>query len=264
MPARRSAARWSRWSRLLQPVIAVPPSQLQLPDEPCLRSTDPVTSEAPERPGPGTPLSPQEEFSPCGGQEPADGEARGGTLTTGGKSFKAPSHKRSGSRSPAFVSSMIFRATASRSGSASSEGRSVASAISNATPIRRTVSGSKLWSSKYVLRAMREHSTRKCFLITKLRAVKDFREGLQPTNSALHWSWYRCWECVRGRPVEKARHHCLSALRGPDGRGGQDCPCPKRAWAYRVRMPVLQLRHKCTYAVQITSTTTRTTEAIPF
>src|SRR5215831_18461139 len=88
--------------------------------------------------------------------------------------------------------------------------------------------------------------------------------SLQPTNSALHWSWYRCWECVRGRPVEKARHHCLSALRGPDGRGGQDCPCPKRAWAYRVRMPVLQLRHKCTYAVQITSTTTRTTEAIPF
>src|SRR6516225_2858511 len=64
------------------------------------------------------PLSPQEEFSPCGGQEPADGEARGGTLTTGGKSFKAPSHRRSGSRSPAFVSSMIFRATASRSGSA--------------------------------------------------------------------------------------------------------------------------------------------------
>ena len=73
-------------------VIAVPPSQLELPDEPGLRSTDPVTSEAPERPGPGTPLSPQEEFSPCGGQEPADGEARGGTLTTGGKSFKAPSH----------------------------------------------------------------------------------------------------------------------------------------------------------------------------
>ena len=35
-------------------VIAVPPSQLQLPDEPGLRSTDPVTSEAPERPGPGT------------------------------------------------------------------------------------------------------------------------------------------------------------------------------------------------------------------
>src|SRR5262249_788508 len=78
---------------------------------------------------------------------------------------------------PAFVRSMIFRATASRSGSASSEGRSVASAISNATPIRRTVSGSKLRSSKYVLRAMREHSTRKCFLITKLRAVRISLRG---------------------------------------------------------------------------------------
>src|SRR5256886_14831368 len=33
-------------------VIAVPPSQLQLPDDPGLRSTDPVTSEAPGRPGP--------------------------------------------------------------------------------------------------------------------------------------------------------------------------------------------------------------------
>src|SRR6516162_6979615 len=32
-------------------VIAVPPSQLQLPDAPGLRTTDPVTSEAAERPG---------------------------------------------------------------------------------------------------------------------------------------------------------------------------------------------------------------------
>ena len=34
-------------------VIAVPPSQLQLADDVVLRSTDPVSSEAPERPGPG-------------------------------------------------------------------------------------------------------------------------------------------------------------------------------------------------------------------
>src|SRR5215831_6596531 len=34
-------------------VIAVPPSQLQLADDVVLRSTDPVTSQAPERPGPG-------------------------------------------------------------------------------------------------------------------------------------------------------------------------------------------------------------------
>src|SRR6516225_11579494 len=33
-------------------VTAVPPSQLQLPDDAGLCSTDPVTSEAPERPGP--------------------------------------------------------------------------------------------------------------------------------------------------------------------------------------------------------------------
>src|SRR6516225_12225712 len=32
-------------------VIAVPPSQLQLPDAAGLRTSDPVTSEAPERPG---------------------------------------------------------------------------------------------------------------------------------------------------------------------------------------------------------------------
>jgi hypothetical protein len=42
------------------------------------------------------------------------------------------------------------------------------------------------------------------------------------------------------------RYHCLSTVQGPDGRGGQDCPCPRRAWAYRVRMPVVQLRHQCT------------------
>src|SRR5258708_20322264 len=48
-----------RWRRaMVSPVspaatvIAVPPSQLQLPDEPGLRSTDPVTSEPPGRPGP--------------------------------------------------------------------------------------------------------------------------------------------------------------------------------------------------------------------
>src|SRR5215467_17930 len=35
-------------------VTAVPPSQLQLPDDPGLCTTDPVTSEVPERPGPGT------------------------------------------------------------------------------------------------------------------------------------------------------------------------------------------------------------------
>src|SRR5215469_10705271 len=35
-------------------VTAVPPSQLQLPDDPGLCTTDPVTSEVSERPGPGT------------------------------------------------------------------------------------------------------------------------------------------------------------------------------------------------------------------
>jgi hypothetical protein len=69
----------------------------------------------------------------------------------------------------------------------------------------------------------------------------------QPMKSVGHSSLYGCWECAHGRPVEEARHHCLSTLQGPHGRGGQDCAGPKRAWAYWVRMPVLQLRHQCTY-----------------
>src|SRR5262249_36249685 len=50
MPARRAMV-WILSHAA--PVIALPPSQLQLPDDPGLCTTDPVTSEAPERPGPG-------------------------------------------------------------------------------------------------------------------------------------------------------------------------------------------------------------------
>jgi hypothetical protein len=71
----------------------------------------------------------------------AEGVA-GGT-GAGGKSFTAPSHKRSGSRSPACTSAMILRANTSRTGSAWWRvERSDASASSNAMPIRRTVSSS--------------------------------------------------------------------------------------------------------------------------
>jgi hypothetical protein len=87
-------------------------------------------------------------------------EARGrgglGGLTADRKSFKAPSHRRSGSRSPAFASSTIFRPIASRIGLAcSGVARSDPSAISKAMPIKRTVSPSKLWPSKKVLIGIR-------------------------------------------------------------------------------------------------------------
>ena len=83
-------------------------------------------------------------------QEPggAGGEAGGG----GGLgslinmvAFKAPSQSRSGSRSPAFASSMIFWATASRVGATGpSACWSVTRAISKATPRRRAVSDQPL------------------------------------------------------------------------------------------------------------------------
>ena len=63
--------------------------------------------------------------------------------------FKAPSQSRSGSRSPAFASSMIFWATASRVGATGpSACWRVTRAISKATPRRRAVSASNLWPCK--------------------------------------------------------------------------------------------------------------------
>src|SRR5215831_19466129 len=109
---------------------------------------------------------------------------------------------------------------------------------------------------------MREHSTRKCFLITKLRAI-SVRGCNQRTLRCIGLGTVAGNAFVADLSKKLGTIAC-PRCEAPDGRGGQDCPCPKRAWAYRIRMPVLQLRHKCTYAVQITSTTTRTTEAIPF
>jgi hypothetical protein len=100
----------------------------------------------------------QDEESGSSGDE-ARGRGGLGALTAGRKCFKAPSHRRSGSRSPAFASSMIFRATASRIGSAwSGVARSDPSAISKAMPIKRTVSPSKLWPSKNALIGIRRGS----------------------------------------------------------------------------------------------------------
>ena len=60
--------------------------------------------------------------------------------------FKAPSQSRSGSPSPAFASSMIFWATASRVGVAAPSVRSsVTRANSYASPMTRMVSVSNLW-----------------------------------------------------------------------------------------------------------------------
>ena len=73
---------------------------------------------------------------------------------TGFSSFKTPSHNCSGSRPPAFASSMIFRATASGGGSTPSVCRSATRAISKATPMRRVVSGSNLRPSKYAVIGM--------------------------------------------------------------------------------------------------------------
>ena len=89
-------------------------------------------------------------------QEPggAGGEAGGGrglgSVTIAWRhASKAASHSRPGSRSPAFASSMIFWATASRVGA---DGPSACwratRAISKATPRRRAVSGSNLWPCK--------------------------------------------------------------------------------------------------------------------
>ena len=63
--------------------------------------------------------------------------------------FKAPSQSRSGSRSPAFASSMIFCATPCRVGDATLSARWRGTrAISKATPRRRAVSASNLWPCK--------------------------------------------------------------------------------------------------------------------
>ena len=70
--------------------------------------------------------------------------------------FKAPSQSRSGLRSPAFASSMIFCAAAVRRGSSSRLCRSATRVISYAMPKRRTVSSSNLWPCKYCLIDMGE------------------------------------------------------------------------------------------------------------
>ena len=89
--------------------------------------------------------------------EAPGGEARGGrglgsliiTRGLGRSACNAASQRRSGSFSPAFASSIIFWATASRVGLTGPSVRSSATrAISKAMPMRRVVSGSNLWPSR--------------------------------------------------------------------------------------------------------------------
>jgi len=71
-----------------------------------------------------------------------------GALTAPAGAFSAASHKTSTLRSPAFASSMIVLAIIS---SVRSAWRVIAKrAISNAMPMRRTVSGSNLWPLRMV------------------------------------------------------------------------------------------------------------------
>ena len=68
---------------------------------------------------------------------------------------KAASHSRPGSRSPAFASSMIFWATASRVGLTTlSACWRATRAISKAKPKRRAVSGSNPWPCRCCLIGM--------------------------------------------------------------------------------------------------------------
>ena len=68
---------------------------------------------------------------------------------------KAASHRRPGSRSPAFASSMIFWATASRVGLTTlSACWRATRAISKAKPKRRAVSGSNPWPFRCCLIGM--------------------------------------------------------------------------------------------------------------
>jgi hypothetical protein len=76
------------------------------------------------------------------------GEEEGGgglALTSAADAFSAASHKTSTLRSPAFASAMIFAAIISSVRQTRSDARRPARAISNARPMRRVVSESKLW-----------------------------------------------------------------------------------------------------------------------
>jgi hypothetical protein len=100
--------------------------------------------EAVPSPNPFARLAQNEESGSLGGEAGSGGGL--GALTDPAGTFSAASDKTSALRSPAFASSMILPAMIS---SLRSRGHLMAArATSNATPRRRTVSGSKVWPVK--------------------------------------------------------------------------------------------------------------------
>jgi hypothetical protein len=123
-----------------------------------------------EAEGLGLPFRPlarlaQDEKSGVLGGEAGSGGGLG-ALTAPAGAFSAASHKTSTLRSPAFASSMIVLAMTS---SLRSRRHLIAArAISNATPRRRTVSGSKVWPLKKDLMGTRAPSSRQPKLANSL------------------------------------------------------------------------------------------------
>jgi hypothetical protein len=99
-------------------------------------------------------------------------------------SSKTPSHNRSGSRSPALASSMILLAITWLARSPRSASRSAISAISNARPMTRIVSGSNLWPSRWAelaWKASKQNSVPALELIVHFLGTLSVRS---PTNDS--------------------------------------------------------------------------------
>jgi hypothetical protein len=75
-------------------------------------------------------------------RETGGGGGLGSETITAGQALSAPSHRRSGSRSPPLARSMMALAIASRGGSSSPQLRRAWMAVSKARPMRRVVSAS--------------------------------------------------------------------------------------------------------------------------
>src|SRR5262249_42856974 len=121
--------------------------------------------------------------------------------------FSAASQKTSTLRSPAFASSMIFLAIIS---SVRSPGRlTAARADSKATPMRRTVSGSKFWPlMKGLMDTRASAPTQQSSLVSLLSGVKP-KSQLNPTGpgtQSMFWYFVTSMRREGGRlPLREAR-----------------------------------------------------------
>jgi hypothetical protein len=121
----------------------------------------------------------QDEESGSSGVEAGSGGGLGALIAPAG-TFSAASHKTSTSRSPAFASSMIALAMFS---SLRSRGHLIAArAISNATPRRRVVSGSKVWPLKKGLMGTRAFPPRHAEPITSRRSPVSLLSAVKPKS----------------------------------------------------------------------------------